>query len=104
MSCRFCGFIFNNLRLVFNLLPEEITVNRHSLSARFLSALGVSALVLALGVIPAAAQTSSDDDDAKLRPAEPDYTVVNLPTTLPLPLHGSNFHLTHRFGENLRND
>jgi hypothetical protein len=52
---------------------------------------------------PAAAQ-GTEDDDAKLRPAEPDYTVVNLPTTLPLPLYKGNFHLTHRFGENLRND
>jgi len=77
-------------------------VNRYSISAHFRILFGVCALCL-LTVIPAAAQ-GSDDDDAKLRPAEPDYTVVNLPTTLPLPLHGSNFHLTHRFGENLRND
>jgi hypothetical protein len=43
-------------------------------------------------------------DDAKLRPAEPDFTIINLPTTLPLPVHGGDFHLTHRFGENLLND
>ena len=35
---------------------------------------------------------------------EPDFTVVNLPTTLPLPAHTGNFHLTHRFNENLRRD
>jgi len=35
---------------------------------------------------------------------EPDFTLVNLPTTLPLPVHGGNFHLTHRFNENLRRD
>jgi len=52
-----------------------------------------------------AAQTSAaDDDDAKLRPLEPDFTLINLPTTLPLPLHKGNFHLTHRFNENLRRD
>src|SRR5262249_7871274 len=28
----------------------------------------------------------------------------NLPTTLRLPVHGGNFHLTHRFNENLRSD
>jgi hypothetical protein len=50
---------------------------------------------------PAAAP---DDDDAKLRPAEPDYVTINLPTTLPLPPHAMNFHLTHRFNEDLRND
>jgi Membrane bound beta barrel domain (DUF5777) len=52
---------------------------------------------------PAAATTAAqaapdDDDDAKLRPLEPDFTIINLPTTLPLPLHAAgNFHLTHRF-------
>jgi hypothetical protein len=47
---------------------------------------------------PAAVQ----DDDATLQPVEPDFTLVNLPTTLRLPLHRSNFHLTHRFYGNLR--
>ena len=52
---------------------------------------------------PAATATAAqaapdDDDDAKLRPLEPDFTVINLPTTLPLPFHAAgNFHLTHRF-------
>ena len=59
-------------------------MNRHCLSARFQILFALCALSLS-SVIPAAAQ----DDDAKLRPAEPDYTVVNLPTTLPLPLHVS---------------
>ena len=44
----------------------------------------------------------SDDDDAALQPAEPDFRVINLPTTLRLPLHKSNFELTHRFNGNLR--
>ncbi len=42
------------------------------------------------------------DDDAVLQPAEPDYRVINLPTTLRLPLYKSNFELTHRFNGNLR--
>jgi uncharacterized beta barrel domain-containing protein DUF5777 len=48
---------------------------------------------------PAPATTTADeDDDAKLRPLDPDFTVINLPTTLPLPLGtAGNFHLTHRF-------
>jgi len=47
---------------------------------------------------PPASAPADDDDDAKLRPLDPDFTVVNLPTTLPLPTHaGGNFHLTHRF-------
>jgi hypothetical protein len=53
---------------------------------------------------PQAAPPPADDDDAKLRPLEPDFSLVNLPTTLPLPVHAGNFHLTHRFNENLRND
>ena len=43
-------------------------------------------------------------DDAVLQPAEPDYRVINLPTTLRLPLYKSSFELTHRFNGNLRND
>jgi hypothetical protein len=42
------------------------------------------------------------DDDAALQPAEPDYRVINLPTTLRLPLYKSSFELTHRFNGNLR--
>lgn len=48
------------------------------------------------------AQTAADDDDAKLDPAEPDFVVINLPSTMRLPRHGSNFHMTHRFEGNLR--
>jgi hypothetical protein len=50
----------------------------------------------------AAAQTADDDDDALFRPLEPDFTLINLPTTLPLPLHKGNFRLTHRFNGDLR--
>ena len=44
-----------------------------------------------------------EDDDAVLNPGEPDFVVVNLPTTLRLPRFKSNFRLTHRFAGNLRN-
>jgi hypothetical protein len=72
-------------------------VIRHSRSV-FLSTF-VLTVVLAFTAAPARAQ--SEDDDAKLRPAEPDFSLINLPTTLPLPLHASDFHLTHRFGLDL---
>jgi Membrane bound beta barrel domain (DUF5777) len=49
-----------------------------------------------------ATQAASDDDDGRLDPAEPDFVVINLPSTLRLPKHASNFHLTHRFEGNLR--
>ena len=42
------------------------------------------------------------DDDAVLNRAEPDVVVVNLPTSMRLPLFKSNFRLTHRFAGNLR--
>src|SRR5262249_24918406 len=52
---------------------------------------------------PVSAQ-GTEDDDAKLRPAEPDFVLINLPTTLPLPVHGGNFRLTHRFAGNLAHE
>ncbi len=45
---------------------------------------------------------ATDDDDAAPVLAEPDFRVLNLPSTLRLPLYGSNFQLTHRFNGNLR--
>jgi hypothetical protein len=90
-------------------------VNRHSYYSTVLTLVLGSVLVLATAAHaqpPAPAPPSDptvsppppadDDDDAKLRPAEPDFSVVNIPTTLPLPVHGGDFHLTHRFGGNLR--
>jgi hypothetical protein len=70
---------------------------------RLFKSLPFALLSLALFVVgvaaPAFAQT---DDDAALRPAEPDYRVINLPTTLPLPRFKGSFALTHRFNGNLR--
>jgi hypothetical protein len=45
---------------------------------------------------------AADDVDAAPVLAEPDFRVLNLPSTLRLPRHGSNFQLTHRFNGNLR--
>jgi hypothetical protein len=47
-------------------------------------------------------QSASAGDEGSLDPAEPDFYVVNLPTTLRLPRHKGTFRLTHRFGGNLR--
>jgi opacity protein-like surface antigen len=60
-----------------------------------------SAAALILVASMAAAQSPSDDASAPVL-AEPDFRVLNLPSTLRLPLHGSNFELTHRFNGNLR--
>jgi len=45
---------------------------------------------------------AADTDDAELVLAEPDFRVLNLPSTLRLPIHGSSFQMTHRFNGNLR--
>jgi hypothetical protein len=50
-------------------------------------------------VVPPAA-----DEDAALVPVEPDFTLINLPTTLRLPRYKGNFRLTHRFQGNLRSE
>lgn len=50
----------------------------------------------------APASSSTDDDDAVLDPAEPEFRIVALPTTARLPRWKSNFSLTHRFAGNLR--
>jgi hypothetical protein len=48
-----------------------------------------------------AAQAPEDDPDRDLRLSQPDFTVVNLPTTLRLPRYKSAFRVTHRFGRPL---
>jgi hypothetical protein len=48
-----------------------------------------------------ASQNQEEEDDAVLQRAEPDYRLVNLPTTALMPRHGGSFELTHRFAGNL---
>lgn len=58
-------------------------------------------LAVLLATVPAAAQ---DDNDALLKLAEPDFTLVGLPTSLRLPQLGSSFRVTHRFARPLSCD
>lgn len=51
---------------------------------------------------PAVAPPTEAPDERQLVLAEPDFALVNLPTTLRLPKHTLNFRLTHRFLGNLR--
>jgi Membrane bound beta barrel domain (DUF5777) len=71
---------------------------------RTLSRLRVICLlfVFIFAMTGAASAQSPADDDAALDPAEPDFTLVNIPTTLRLPVGKGDFHLTHRFAGNLR--
>lgn len=72
---------------------------------------GSAPLIVVFFVVMAAGSTkvvwgqtaqSAPDEDARLQPAEPDFTLIDLPTTLRLPLHKGHFRLTHRFQGNLR--
>lgn len=42
-----------------------------------------------------------EEEDARVDPAEPDFTLVNLPTNLRLPRHRLAFRVTHRFARPL---
>lgn len=53
--------------------------------------------VLALLLVGPSAARAQSDDPAALRPAEPDFTLIGLPTSLRLPTFGSAFRVTHRF-------
>lgn len=60
--------------------------------------------VAALLVLPAASRAQSPapaSDDSASIVAQPDFTVVNLPTTRRLPTMKSAFRVTHRFGRSL---
>jgi hypothetical protein len=68
----------------------------------------VCALALLTAAPPAFAQDpvpaqepAPVEDDAALNLAEPEYRLINLPTTMLLPRRGMSFDLTHRFGGNL---
>jgi hypothetical protein len=56
----------------------------------------ITALALLL-LVAGSTAAFAQDDDAVLRPAEPDFTLVALPTGLPLPRFRSAFRVTHRF-------
>lgn len=53
------------------------------------------AAVVLTAAIPGLA--AAQDDDAALKIAEPDFTLISLPTNLRLPVLGSAFRITHRF-------
>lgn len=62
------------------------------------------ALALLALLLPAVPATAQDDNDALLKLAEPDFTLVSLPTSLRLPQFGSSFRVTHRFARPLNCD
>lgn len=61
----------------------------------------VVALLLAGPPSAGAQQDARDTADRRPNPSQPDFTLVNLPTTLRLPRHRSTFRITHRFTQPL---
>jgi Membrane bound beta barrel domain (DUF5777) len=69
---------------------------------RLRRACGIFLLILAAAVpsaaqAPPAAPAPPDDPDLDINLAQPDFTLVALPTTLRVPRHKSAFRVTHRF-------
>jgi hypothetical protein len=60
------------------------------------SVLLLSALTLLVTVVPVRAQ-QDPDEDRRILPAQPDYTLIALATAMRVPLHSSAFRVTHRF-------
>jgi hypothetical protein len=63
-------------------------------------------LVLTSGAVPvdrpaAPPQDQAPVSDRAVNPAQPDFTIVALPTTLRVPRFGSSFRVTHRFNRPL---
>ena len=54
-------------------------------------------ILAATFALPTRALGQEDDDPAALQVAEPDFTLIGLPTSLRLPTFGSAFRVTHRF-------
>ena len=82
-----------------------------SISVRMARAVLLAGCVILAAAPPAAAQESApagapappadDDPDLDANPAQPDFAVVTLPTTLRLPRFKSAFRVTHRFARPL---
>ena len=54
-------------------------------------------VLMTAAISQAAAQAPQDDPDLDVNLAQPDFTLVALPTTLRVPRHKSAFRVTHRF-------
>lgn len=62
---------------------------------------GLLTLARLAGAQQPAASTPAPDPDRRPSLAQPDYTLITMPTTLRLAAHKSAFRLTHRFGRPL---
>jgi len=70
---------------------------RHRAPTLLLATLLLGAPVWAQEATPSSAPPAAPADPTEVDPAEPDFSVITLPSTLRLPRHGVAFRLTHRF-------
>jgi len=73
-------------------------------STRVVLALAIGFCSAAVAFAQGPSSPSGQEDDAVLKPAEPDFTLINLPTSLRLPRFKSAFRVTHRFVRPLKCD
>src|SRR5215467_7580054 len=79
-------------------LADKTTVNRSSICRTVLTAALVCACAhTSFAQTTDAASNAPRFDDEALIPAEPDFTLIDLPTALRVPAHKSAFRVTHRF-------
>src|SRR5262249_36714789 len=79
-------------------LADKSTVNRSSIFRAVLTVAFVCACAhTSLGQTADASSNTPRFDDEALSPAEPDFTLIDLPTALRVPTHKSAFRVTHRF-------
>jgi hypothetical protein len=57
--------------------------------------------VVACGLLWPSAAFAQADPARAFNPRQPDFTVINLPTSLRMPVHRGSFRVTHRFGRPL---
>src|SRR2546427_6633735 len=71
--------------------------NQRPMIRLFVCLIAVVVVALASPAVASAQNPSPTPDDAVLKLAEPDFTLISLPTSLRLPKFKSAFRVTHRF-------
>jgi hypothetical protein len=79
-------------------------VKRPSIFRAIVPVLAVFAVLLACAGTSFAQAADDANDDEVFKPAEPDFTLVGLPTALRVPKYKSSFRVTHRFLRPLNDD
>src|SRR5687768_3506145 len=74
---------------------------------RMIDTFAAAVLIAAASITPPPSVPSGQEppqatvSDRAVNPAQPDFTIIGLPTTLRIPRFGSSFRITHRFTRRL---